>query len=191
MLRGLEGGDSWLKDAENAIFLGSKYLLSFNEPDFEYQSNISAKDAALAHIKYMSPFTHRAKIGAPAVTNGQDTMGINWLMEFFSYCDGKCPIDFVPFHWYKQANATEFKTYVQQFTMRITEKYGITRFWITEFGCGESEEETSAFLHEVLPWLDANENVERYAYFKCGVGPGLLLGSEHSLSQIGEAYVYN
>jgi hypothetical protein len=38
-------------------------------------------------------------LGSPAVTNGANGMGLDWLREFMKQCDG-CDIDFICIHWY-------------------------------------------------------------------------------------------
>jgi hypothetical protein len=38
-------------------------------------------------------------LGSPAVTNGANGMGLDWLREFMKQCDG-CNIDFICIHWY-------------------------------------------------------------------------------------------
>jgi hypothetical protein len=38
-------------------------------------------------------------LGSPAVTNGANGMGLDWLKAFMEQCDG-CDIDFICIHWY-------------------------------------------------------------------------------------------
>ena len=59
--------------------------------------------------------------------------------------------------------------------------------WVTEFECYGSEDQQIAFLQQVLPWMDAQSYVTRYAYF--GAFPGYLLNSAgNGLSNLGMAY---
>jgi Glycosyl hydrolase catalytic core len=89
-------------------------FLRFNEPDLSTQSNISPTDAAAGYKTWMQPFAGKARLGAPAVTNGGSPMGLTWLENFLNACSG-CTIDFVPIHWYDSAtNIDYFKSYVQQ-----------------------------------------------------------------------------
>src|SRR5207253_2265150 len=101
-------------------------------------------DAANAYVKYMMPFSGKAKIGSPAVSNGvsggpQGAMGIPFIKDFWSKCNG-CKFDFVAMHWYGN-NADELKTQVQAFrdAAKAEDKVakdsnGNPRLWITEFG---------------------------------------------------------
>jgi hypothetical protein len=57
--------------------------------------------------------------------------------------------------------------------------------WITEFQGPSLEEEEIAFLEEVLPWLDSQDYLHRYAYFMAAEGS---LISGHVLSRIGETF---
>jgi hypothetical protein len=57
--------------------------------------------------------------------------------------------------------------------------------WLTEFGALGSDDEIDVFLQAVLPWLDAQSYVERYAYFMAANG-SLITGG--SLSTYGQTY---
>ncbi|TAQ83797.1 hypothetical protein B7494_g7881 [Chlorociboria aeruginascens] len=173
---------SWSSDASAAIAAGSTHLMSFNEPDLSTQSNIGYADAAAGYLKYMQPFAGKAKLGAPAVTNGGAPMGLTYLGNFLNACSG-CTIDFVSIHWYDSAtNIDYFKSYVAQ----AYAAGGNRPLWITEFGASGSDAEVSTFLETVIPWLDSLNYVERYAYFMAS--DGILLSSGSTLSSIGETY---
>lgn len=126
----------------------------------------------------MNPFAGRAYLGAPAVTNGPN--GLTWLKDFLSLCIG-CHIDFVPIHWYGSAtNTVYFKNY-------LADAHAVAgrNLWITEVclppvvlrveeiliglqfnGAGSSAGKT-AFLKNVIPWLDAQVYITRYSWFWC------------------------
>ncbi|RDW71445.1 hypothetical protein BP6252_08008 [Coleophoma cylindrospora] len=174
---------AWPAAASSAIASGSTHLMSFNEPDLSSQSNIGYADAAAGFLTYMQPFAGKAKLGSPAVTNGGSPMGLTYLKNFISACS-KCTIDFVPIHWYDSAsNVDYFKNY-------IAEAYtagGNRPIWITEFGCSSgTDAEINTFLQTVLPWLDEQSYVARYAYFMAA--DGVLLSSGSTLSTLGETY---
>jgi len=57
--------------------------------------------------------------------------------------------------------------------------------WITEFAGSGTIDEQNTFLETVLPWLDAQPYVERYAYFM--VEEGSLLSAD-GLSLIGSTF---
>jgi hypothetical protein len=192
MLWGLDSASSWNAAAKAAIASGSTHLLSYNEPDLSTQSNISPSDAATNHILSMNPLAgNGVQIGSPAVTNGAGTsppMGIDWLNQFFTACDGKCQVDFVAFHWYDTADSIDyFKQHVQD-VINAAAAAGVSKVWLTEFQAAGTDAEVEAFLAEALPFLDSTPAVERYAYFMCATGDGNLVDSSSSLSAIGQTY---
>ena len=180
----------WEAAAKSALAAGAKNLLSFNEPDHAEQANMDSASAAKAHIEKMNPFSGQARIGSPAVTNGgpsggTDGMGLAWLGNFFDKCAGQCKVDFINVHWYDSAsNVPYFKKHIQD-AIDLAKKNGINKVWLTEFAASGSDAEVANFLGEVLPWLDSNEAVERYAYFMCADGK-LVNGG--GLSAVGKAY---
>ncbi|KAF7942684.1 uncharacterized protein EAE97_006138 [Botrytis byssoidea] len=175
---------AWSAAASSAIASGSKHLMSFNEPDLSTQANIGASDAAAGYKTYMQPFAGKAKLGAPAVTNGASPMGLTWLKSFMSSCSD-CTIDFVCIHWYDSAsNVAYFKQYVQD----AYTAGGNRPLWITEFQASGSTDEQNAFMKEVLPWLDASTMVDRYAWFMADTAAGGLMASTSGLSTLGNTF---
>jgi len=151
--------------------------MSFNEPDMTSQANMSPEDAASAYKTYMMPFAGKAKLGAPAVTNGGGSMGLNWLAAFLEACDD-CQVDFVTIHWYDSAsNTAYFKEHVQN----ATDVAGGKPVWVTEFAPtgNPSNADISTFLEDVMPWMDSQSFVERYSYFMASDG-ALISGTEPS-----------
>lgn len=51
---------------------GLKYILSYNEPNFKIEANLSAKAAAKAHTKHLNKYTNIALIDSPAITSNQE-----------------------------------------------------------------------------------------------------------------------
>ncbi|THV53091.1 hypothetical protein BGAL_0059g00010 [Botrytis galanthina] len=175
---------AWSAAASSAIASGSTHLMSFNEPDLSTQANIGASDAAAGYKTYMQPFAGKAKLGAPAVTNGASPMGLTWLKSFLSSCSD-CTVDFVCIHWYDSAsNVAYFKQYVQD----AYTAGGNRPLWITEFQASGSTDEQNAFMKEVLPWLDASTMVDRYAWFMADTAAGGLMASSSSLSTLGNTF---
>ncbi|KAF7960015.1 hypothetical protein EAE96_001615 [Botrytis aclada] len=175
---------AWSAAASSAISSGSTHLMSFNEPDLSTQANIGASDAAAGYKTYMQPFAGKAKLGAPAVTNGASPMGLTWLKSFLSSCSD-CTIDFVCIHWYDSAsNVAYFKQYVQD----AYTAGGNRPLWITEFQASGSTDEQNAFMKEVLPWLDASTMVDRYAWFMADTAAGGLMASTSALSTLGNTF---
>jgi hypothetical protein len=175
----------WPEAVSSALDSGSTHLLAFNEPDLSSQSNIGYQAAADGYMTYMQPYAKKAQLGAPAVTNGNPDsgMGLGYLKNFLSACT-ECTIDFVPIHWYDSAtNIPYFKSYIQQ----AYEAGGNRNLWITEFGASGSAAEQQTFLETVLPWLDAQDYVERYAYFMVSDG-SMVTGT--SINDLGKTFAY-
>jgi len=124
------GGTTWNAAATSAIASGSDTLLGFNEPDLGAQANLSVDAAVKGWNSLMEPFKCKARLAAPAVTNGGAPMGLTYLKSFLAACSG-CTIDVVPIHWYDSpTNVAYFKQY-------IADAYaagGNRPLWITEFG---------------------------------------------------------
>lgn len=174
--------DSWTTNADAAIASGSTALLAMNEPDLAAQSDLSYTDAAAGYLKYMQPYAGKALLGSPSVTNGASPMGLTYLKNFVDACDG-CTIDFCAIHWYDSASNVEyFKSYMAEAQTAC----GGKPIWITEFGATGTSAEQATFLDTVIPWMDAQDYIEKYAYFMASDG---VLLSGTSLSTIGEAYV--
>lgn len=177
----------WTANAESAIAKGATSLLSFNECDNANQCNLDAGSAASAHITYMNPFSGRARIGTPAITNSNIAgEGLDWLKAFVSACGGQCAYDFCAAHWYDHPDTSVFLNHLTA-VHQICGK----PVWLTEFAPLGSDAQVDAFLKEVMVELDTNPAysfVERYSYFMAGTGS--LLSSSTSLSVYGNTYAY-
>ncbi|EER41687.1 conserved hypothetical protein [Histoplasma capsulatum var. duboisii H88] len=183
MLWGARSFGSWYGDAEASLASGSKNLLAFNEPDILSQANMTPEVAAQAYMKYMNQYSGRARLGSPAVSNGGPPLGLGWMKNFLDICGGKCKIDFLAVHWHGPAgNVDDFKRYISN-AIALAKNYGIATVWVTEFGAQGDEWQQVQFLKEVLPWLDNNAGVERYAYFFVDT-----LARGGSLSSVGQVY---
>jgi hypothetical protein len=170
----------WSTAAQIAIDGGSTALMSFNEPDFCISGSacMNVSTAVTYHQQYLQPFSGKALIGAPAITNSGGTdanpMGLLYLQYFLGNCTG-CDIDFINLHWYsnKYAGASYFESYINS-ARAIA---GGRSIWITEFGLNNefsyTDAELQAFLQTVMPWLDQQPDVARYAYFMDA--PGILI----------------
>jgi len=159
---------TWESAWKSAVSSGTKTFLAFNEPDLSTQSNLSPADAAKGYMTYMQPIkaaNPSVRLGSPGVTNGANGMGIDWLVNFQNAC-GSCDIDFVAIHWYESA------TQIQYFKDHVTEAHTRTgkNVWVTEFSATGSDAQIQSFLEEVLPWMDAQDWIERYGYFMASDG---------------------
>ena len=167
------------------------HFLAFNEPDNKGQSNITTT-AAVPLYKNLLRTGHR--MGSPACTESQYRV---WLSEFTNFANqDKLRIDFVAVHWYDWGNwltslnpnpdpvavFNRFKTY-------LNNVYALYQkpIWITEFNANINRLPAvhEAFMKLALPYLDANPQVERYAYF---FGNDIPSRSNNVLTSIGQIY---
>jgi hypothetical protein len=156
----------WADGVATALGAGASYVFSFNEPDHPEQSNLSPTDAASGYQTYIQPLAGQAMLGAPSVTNGAAPMGLDWLNNFITACSG-CQIDFVNLHWYDSAfNAQYFKDHLTEANTNTGKPV-----FVTEFGCVDgSDDDISAFLTDVMGWMDEQDWVLGYSYFMAEEG---------------------
>lgn len=196
MLWGLPSGSDpdWTGAVQTA---GTKNILGFNEPDLTYSasSNILPADAASGYNTYIEPFADSRGIGMPNVlwnnvgsSSGGDYNSAQWTQYFLGNCTG-CHFDFAAIHYYQDCFPADGQSGADWFKGNVTDAYNTLQLpvWVTEFQCYGSEDQQVAFLQDVLPWMDAQSYVARYAYF--GVFPDYLLNSAgDGLSNLGMAY---
>ena len=180
----------WHDAATSAIASGSSALFSFNEPDVCWPGSacMPVASSVAAYKKHMQPFAGKAKLGAPAVTNGGAPYGLTYLQTFLDDCKG-CTVDFINVHWYsnKYAGATYFESYMQQ----VRKVANGRPIWVTEFGLTDddpyTQDELIAFLKTVMAWMDQQDDIHRYAYFMDEAG--VLMGpAGKKISKAGQVY---
>ncbi|GES63516.1 alkali-sensitive linkage protein 1 [Aspergillus terreus] len=189
MLWGSKMFGGWFSAIQTALASGSTYILGFNEPDVSSQAAMAPTDAANYYRQYITPFSGSAKLVTPAVTNGGGSAeGLNWMRTFMDSCSD-CGMSALAVHWYG-SSAEEFQTFVTQ-AMDFAKEYSLESVWVTEFALssdianGASSQASADFLNQVLPWLDSQDMVSRYAYYMCA-DPFLISGS--GLTETGMAY---
>ena len=183
---------------QNLRARGLKYILSFNEPDWPQQANMTVDRAVTSHIKYLNQYSDLS-IGSPAVTSHEaqpvtpaasssteaHPQSLQWLQEFLQLCDerGGCKVDFCAVHWYGKASEGDL---LISFLQRAQNTCRGKPIWLTEFSATGSTADVSAFMKKVLPFLDKADFIQRYSWFM--VATGSLLQSANSLSPIGTVY---
>lgn len=189
MLWGSKMFGGWGTAIQTALSSGSKYILGFNEPDNPSQANMSPSDAVNSYHNYITPYAGMATLISPGVTNGDGpNQGLNWLKSFMDGCSD-CNIGGLAVHWYG-TDPEDLKDFVSQ-AIDLGNQYGISEIWLSEFALtsainGGGGSQSVDFLQQVLPWLDSQPNLARYAYFMCS--DGYLLSGSSSLSPSGEVY---
>jgi hypothetical protein len=153
-----------------------------------------------AHKQHVQPIALAhpgTRIGAPAVTNGVKSetgspMGTEFLKPFIQACNQQnIKIDFVVAHWYDTwpsdpaGQAARFKQFKDHMTA-IYEAGGRRKIWLTEFAVWSGDQKD--FLGKVMPWLDEQPWIERYAFHYAK--QGILVSSDmEGLTELGKAYV--
>ncbi|KAK4115544.1 glycoside hydrolase family 128 protein [Canariomyces notabilis] len=181
----LDFAQTWPANAQKAIDAGSKCLFSFNEPDLGAQANLSPQVAATKHIELMNPFSGKALIGAPAITNsGDPNQGVGWLKQWFDACGGKCAVDFVNIHIYG-VDTNTFLSHVRNVYATFQKPV-----WITEFAFDGSDDQINSQLATVIDQIENNSTysfVQRYSYFMVQQG---TMVKGNSLSTYGNTFAY-
>ncbi|MFY7900679.1 MAG: glycosyl hydrolase [Chitinophagaceae bacterium] len=147
------------------------HYLAFNEPDHKGQSNIFVINALPL---YKNLLRAGKRMGSPACTESQYRV---WLDSFtVEAYKQNMTYDYVSIHWYDWGNYTSTQNenpnptdVFNRFKSHIDAVYDYYKkpIWITEFNANINRPSSvhEAFMRLALPWLDANPNVERYAYF--------------------------
>jgi hypothetical protein len=178
------------------------HFLAFNEPDSRTQGggSLITTDPLVAVPYYKRMLRSGMRMGSPATTEGQYN---NWLSDFRAEATAQnLRVDYVAVHWYDWGNvcgnftgcdltmpiagktvSMDANAIFNRFKSHINAVYALHQkpIWITEFHAHDIRPDAvhAAFMALALPWLDANPNVERYAYFfgddvptRMSTGPG-------------------
>jgi len=197
------GGGGIVPDLNFTIYSHSKHLLTFNEPNFFAQSNMSPLQAAQAWPTITKVAEQRGMlIGSPAAAAcgpdlKADCYAASWFPEpwfdqFFSNCSN-CKVDFLTSHIYT-CNFTQFTDFLTRL-----KKYKLP-IWLTEFACpasGQNIDVEITFMKQALSFLDNEPSIERYAWFGTRLNPGdgwlgpqvdLLAQDSCALTDLGKLY---
>lgn len=189
----------WGAGSLNAsIPAGSKFLLTFNEPNFKAQSNLTPQEAAAdwptiqakanaAGIPIVGPAVNFC---GPAASCNDGTSPYQYLKDFFAACSG-CQVDYVAVHWYN-CDLPSLKDYLEPGgNLEGFEQFG-KPIWLTEFSCdgSASEAQQEAYMKEAVPYLEGNPHVFRYSWFSADPIPNAkLVNSDGSPTALGNVYI--
>jgi len=173
---------------------GAEYLLTFNEPNFVDQANLTPAEAAAKWPEIQAFARSRGmKLVSPAVnycgSPCNDTDPFDWLQKFLDAC-ADCQVDYIAMHWYacdKPAIVNTLTRYEQQFHKPL---------WVTELACLDDRSKVNdaaelAYLEDAVAALEADPMVFRYAWFtgrSTNSPPISLLGATGKLTALGAAY---
>lgn len=179
----------------NEVPAGAKYLLTFNEPNFGSQSNLTPEQAAALWPKIEAFARARGlAIVSPALNycggNCNATNPFDWLDRFFAACAG-CQVDYVAAHWYA-CSRSALVDYLDQYETKYKKP-----LWLTEFSCLDDSSITLAkeqqYMQDAVAVLEADPMVFRYAWFSGRYAAmsmvDLLAPSSGALAPLGREYV--
>lgn len=188
------GGSFDVNQLAATIPAGAKYLLTFNEPNFGSQSNLTPQAAAALWPRLQQLATMRGlKLVSPALNycGGacNETDPFVWLEKFFAACSG-CQVDYIAMHWYA-CNKDALVWYLGRYKAKYTQP-----LWLTEFACLDdavlSDAKEANYMQDALGVLEADPAVFRYSWFT-GRFPqqpvvDLLAAPAGTLTPLGKAY---
>ncbi len=175
----------WSRKGLNAQ-IGGDYVLGYNEPDLEEQSDITVEDA----LKSWPTLASKAEfVGSPSMAGNPVTD--DWFLRFMA-ADPK--VDFVDVHWYKGVDPQHFINDIEE----VHTKYG-KPVWVTEFAPQSTDsaklnpnqytqKQVDRFISETVHWMESTPWVERYAIFDPGIGTCALFDENSELTDTGRTY---
>ena len=176
---------------------GYQYVLGYNEPDRSLNSGGTAISPADAWASWSSQISglENIHIGSPAVSSVISSgKGLDWLKQFVAAAGGasNTRIDFVCLHWYGGGGsgadqAADLMSYLDMAAQTIDTFLPGKPIWLTEFAAVplDNQDVQTDFLSAILPSLDSNSRVGRYAAF-AAINGELVSGG--SLTQSGRVY---
>ncbi|GAA5964011.1 hypothetical protein JCM3765_007838 [Sporobolomyces pararoseus] len=164
---------------------GVTHILGFNEPDLGGQADMSVQATVDAWAQYMQPFAKQGiKLVSPAVTNGAAPMGLTFLENFMAGVKQRgLKVDAIALHWYDSpTNFDYFKNHLTE----AHDKFGLP-IWLTEYGFTSGTEQQKIDFHsKMVPWMDSQPWIERYAAF--GDFVGTFVDGNGGVLPLGNAY---
>lgn len=139
----------------------SQYLLGFNEPNVQSQSDLTPTEAAQLWPQVTAiAKKYNLSLVSPA-TAGCNT---DWLTEFFTACQCENDIVAIATHSY-DCSSNGIGNCIDKMAKQFKNK----PLWLTEFNCGNGGKNATAaehlaFMKEMLPVLDKSTTVQRYAW---------------------------
>jgi len=175
---------------------GAKYLLTFNEPNFHAQSNLTAQAAAdLWPSVEAAAHAAGVPIASPAVNFCEPASDCNatspyeYLKDFFAACSD-CQVDYVSAHWY-HCDLASLRDYLEPGgSLEGFEQFG-KPIWLTEFSCDASASvaDQEAYMRAAVPYLEQNPHVYRYAWFSADPIPNAkVMNNDGSPNALGDVY---
>ncbi|WP_316633712.1 glycosyl hydrolase [uncultured Flavobacterium sp.] len=182
----------------NKIKPGAKYLLVFNEPNFNDGARLTPQEAvnAWVNVEKVAAAKNLEIVSASPAYNGPDNYGgfsdpVAWHDQFFALCPN-CKVDYIAFHTYDSSSGS-----VIGVTGNL-KKYN-RPVWVTEFANRviQTPAEKIAFMKAIVTNFENDPDIYRYSWFTGRVPAtwtdmleGQLLAPESGvLKPIGTEYI--
>jgi len=192
-----------LNDNEVQTFIdnikpGAKYLLAFNEPNFNDGARLTPQEAvnAWANVEKVAAAKNLEIVSASPAYNGPNNYGgfsdpVAWHDQFFLLCP-TCKVDYIAFHTYDNTAGS-----VIGVTGNL-KKYN-RPVWVTEFANRviQSEADKISFMKTIVSSFENDPDIYRYSWFTGRVPADwtdmqegqLLSPTSGVLKPIGTAYI--
>lgn len=188
--------------AQMARTYPGRYWLIWNEPDYQFSDNLKAVDAAREY-HFLRPLIKGADPTAKLIVGGvYFSAGLQWLTDFrneYHKLFNEYPeVEGWHAHLYKgrtDYNKDEWRSIVNSWPRWMEENGGIVEFWLTEFGCLNSDVTARTIMNDQVAWLETLPWLTRYAWFAtrsygegCTSCTGSLIRLGGGLNDLGDLY---
>jgi hypothetical protein len=156
----------------NRIKPGAKYLLAFNEPNFNDGARLTPQEAvnAWANVEKIAAAKNLEIVSAAPAYNGPNNYGgytspLDWHDQFFLLCPN-CKVDYIAFHTYDSSSGSVIGV------TGLLKKYN-RPVWVTEFANRviQTAAEKTTFMKEVVTSFENDPDIYRYSWFTGRVDP--------------------
>lgn len=160
-----------VSDAQVQAFIdkikpGAKYLLAFNEPNFNDGARLTPQEAvnAWVNVEKVANAKNLEIVSASPAYNGPDNYGgfsdpTKWHDQFFQLCP-TCKVDYIAFHTYDNTAGSVVGV------TGLLKKYN-RPIWVTEFANRviQTADQKIAFMKDILTSFENDPDIYRYSWF--------------------------
>ncbi len=155
------------------------YWLIWNEPDYWQQANITPTQAAQIY-RDLRPIIKRADPTAKLIVGGMAYIDMGWARlfraEYYNLYREWPVVEGWHAHLYMgwaDYDTNSWRSKISNVRNWMINNGGIVEFWLTEFGCLNSEDTAAQIMREQVPWLESQGWIKRYAWYATYAnGPG-------------------
>lgn len=159
--------DADVQNFINKIKPGAKYLLAFNEPNFNDGARLSPQEAvdAWVNVEKVAAAKNLEIVSASPAFNDPNNSYANissptaWHDQFFLLCPN-CKVDYIAFHTYDNTAGSVIGV------TSLLKKYN-RPVWVTEFANRviQSAADKTAFMKQILNSFENDPDIYRYSWF--------------------------